>query len=37
MKFVNIADIAKIAVMSYAAIWVINRTLTKVGLSQYRA
>lgn len=37
MKMVNVIDFVKIGVMAYAFIWVANRTLDKVGLSQFRA
>lgn len=37
MKMVNVGDILKIGVMAYAFLWIANRTLDKVGLSQFRA
>jgi hypothetical protein len=33
----NISDYLKIAVIAYIGIWVINRGLTAVGMSQYKA
>lgn len=31
-----LSDYAKIAVISFIGIWVINRTLASVGLNEYR-
>jgi len=36
MKMVNVADFVKIGIMAYAFIWIANRGLDKVGLSQFR-
>ncbi len=37
MQFMNFGDIAKIAVISFAAIWIINRGLDKTGLGRFKA
>jgi len=33
----NVSDILKIAVISFASVWVINKLLDKVNLSQFKA
>lgn len=33
----RIADYAKIAVIAFVGIWIINRGLSAAGLSQYKA
>lgn len=33
----NLFDVAKIAVIAFVGVWVINRTLDKMNLSQFKA
>ncbi len=33
----NVADYAKIALISFVGIWIINRALSAAGMAQYRA
>jgi hypothetical protein len=33
----NLADYAKIAIVAFVGIWIINRGLDMAGLSQYKA
>lgn len=33
----NPADYIKIALIAFAGIWVINKTLTKLGAAQFKA
>lgn len=33
----NVTDILKIVVISFAGVWVINKLLDKVNLSQFKA
>jgi len=37
MKFVNLADMAKIALMAFVAVWIINHGLEKAGLGRFKA
>lgn len=34
-KIVNLADFLKVGLMAYAFIWIANRGLDRVGLSEY--
>ncbi len=33
----NLVDYAKVAVIAFIGVWVINKVLDKVGLSAYKA
>ena len=36
-KIFNVADFVKIGVLAFVFIWLVNRGLTKAGLSQFKA